>query len=284
MSQRKHTVEEICERLELLKTAAPGSGINGTDFVREQLEHENAEVRTRAAECAWNWPDGETAEKLVELARKDPEKNVRVAAIKSLGWYMSFGEENMYEDYEEGDLPTGEWIEEEVTVKQYQEIRDCLLETYQDTKNRSLDERRYALEAISFVYREDVMEYTKEAYDSGQEKLVISALFGMGRSGLFQWKNQILEALTNENDEIRFEAIRAAGKCGVDEARSILREIAATTVERGEGEEAVMALAQFGHTESFLFFDQLESSTSFEVTADFANYAMNEWMLYNKIR
>ncbi len=284
MAENKSTVEEILTRLDFLASAQPGSGIDGTDFVREQLEHENVEVRTSAAECAWEWPAGETAGKLLELARNDPERNVRVAAIKSLGWYMSLGEDNMYEDYEVGDSPTGELIEETVTVEQYQNIRDFLLETYLDTKNRSLDERRYALEAVSFVSREDVEQYIEEAYESDENKMVVSAVFSMGRNAHYKWKDKIKDVLNSADDEIRFEAIRASGKCDVQTSRKMLRNIINTTRSRSEFEHCVLALAQLGHTDSFSFFDNLQNEVRFDVEPEFADYMLQEWMLYNNIR
>ena len=280
MEEEDLSVEQICEKLLFLKNVEPGSGISGTDFVLKQLDHEEAKVREKAAECAWEWPGREIADKLLKLARNDPDHSVRRRAIKSLGWYMHYGEDNMYEEA----ISPGEWIEETLKLEQYKEIRDFLLDVHRDQKKRSFDERRYALEALSFVYREDILNYIEEAYQSDAKEMVISSLFAMGRSGLSQWKDKILESLHSDNDKIQFEAIRACGNCSIDEARPEIIRICKSTDDRMVLKESLLSLASLGEPTMFEFFDNLEAELPMKLEQDFIEYVREEWRFNSQLR
>ncbi|MCS6909952.1 MAG: HEAT repeat domain-containing protein [Anaerolineales bacterium] len=170
---------------------------------RMALEDEDAEVRAAAIMNLWEEEAPDLIAPFLDLMQKDPGVKVRAAAASALGRFVYLGEI------------------EEIPEKQLRRIEDALLATI--TGNDDLEVRRRALEALSFSSRPEVPALIEEAYHSPEQKLRVSAVFAMGRSADPRWGERVIAEMENDDAEIRFEAVRAAGELELREAVPALR-------------------------------------------------------------
>ncbi len=277
----KQTEESIRKRLEYIKNEPIDDPNEYTKFITLQLRHQNPEIRLLAIECLWDYPWDEGAEVLISLAQDDPEESVRNKAIIGLGRYIYEGDVEMDEDdkFFLGDY----YYDPIMTVEQCQKIRDFLIALYTNPE-KSLDERRFALESLAFLSQDDVKQFIRDAYASDEKGMKISAIFAMGRQQTNWWHDPILEALTSDDADIRNEAIKSAGECQIDDAHDFLMYIARTTEDKDECVNAVMALSSLGMDESFEFLDELRYRVKVELDNEFTEYIMEEWIFSNQIR
>jgi HEAT repeat protein len=170
---------------------------------RLALEDEDAEVRAAAIMNLWEEEEPDLIAPFLRLMQQDPGARVRAAAASALGRFVYLGEV------------------EEIPEKQLRRIEDALLATI--TGNDELEVRRRALEAISFSGRPEVPRLIEQAYHSPEQKLRVSAVFAMGRSADPSWGEHVIAEIENEDAEIRFEAVRAAGELELRDAVPALR-------------------------------------------------------------
>lgn len=251
-----------------------------TEEIEGYLEDDDAEVRAQAVRCLWEYPDPGYIDLLMELAETDPDARVRHAAISGLGIYVY---EGMVADY---DFEWGEYEEMlregELPEAEYERVRSYLLDIAKDT-SRSTDARRYALEAVSFGYEEEILELIEEAYQAPTFQMKVSALFAMGRNGHRRWTPYILESLDSDSPDILYEAIRAAGELGLDSANDQLMYIANAAEDKDIRLAAIWALGQIGHQHAFELLEELTFELDEEVR-EVAEAALDEWLLMAELR
>ena len=161
---------------------------------------------------------------------EDPAEEVRAAAALSLGRFVLLSEL--------GKLPS------ERCRSVYDTLRDLVRA---DTE--PLQVRRRALEAVAYVTNDEVVELLQQAYDHPEEKMRVSAVFGMGRSADARWIGTVAGELFSVNPEMRYEAARA---CGELEARAAVSRLAELIddPDREVQEAALWALGQVGGDEA----------------------------------
>jgi hypothetical protein len=169
------------------------------DVAHLALGDPEAQVRMRAINMLWEAEDRLLVPIFLKMLEGDPGTEVRAAAASALGKFVYLGET------------------EEVPGEIQQNIEDALLLV--STSNEPTLVRRHALEALGFSHREDVASLIEQAYKTGEREWLISALYAMGRSVDPKWEKQILPMLSHDDDEIRFEAVRAAGELELKSAR-----------------------------------------------------------------
>ncbi|HIC93587.1 MAG TPA: HEAT repeat domain-containing protein, partial [Anaerolineae bacterium] len=232
------------EKLALLTRIVEGEDYL-TDYLpvlKEFLDDEDAEVRRLAISGLWDYPDPEMIDPLLEKAAGDPSPKVRCQAIIALGRYIYEGEMADY-DFDWG--PLEEIMREgELPKEDFLRVKDFLLAVYRD-EGKSLDERRFAVEALGFLSDPEVSDIIEEAYAHPDLRMKVSAIFAMGRSGLVRWTDTILRELDSPIRELQLEAIRAAGEIGLDEAGEALLRLTYAD-DRDVKLEAIWALGQTG--------------------------------------
>ncbi len=164
---------------------------------RALIKDADAEVRAAAAGSLWEDMEVETLDLLVAALRNDPAAEVRAAAATALGSAVE-----MIEFEELGGMPA--W-----------QVKYGLLDTYQ--KDQDPEVRRRALESLAFLSEPPIPDLIQQAYDSGDQRMQVSALYAMGRNASDRWRDIILKELKNRDPEIRYEAARAAGEMEDDE-------------------------------------------------------------------
>ena len=272
------TPEERIAFLEsLLENSAPWTD-NGLIFI-QFLDDNDPQVRALAIRGLWYYPEPALIDRLIEMAEQDPSPLVRARAVSGLGIYMYEGEMADY-GYDFGPM-TEILREEDLPQADFVRAKEFLQSVYADV-TRSLDERRFALEALSFLSDPEVADLVEEAYNQPEREMKISAVFAMGRSGLMRWTDILGRELYNDDWEIQREAIRAVGEMGLDELGKDLSRLTYAD-EREIMLEALAALAQTGWEGAFDRIDELTLDTDQEI-AQAAEEAMDEWILMNELQ
>jgi HEAT repeat protein len=170
------------------------------------LKDEDAEVRSKAIEGLWENEEASLIEPLIELLEKDGSEEVQAAAATALGKFALMAElDKLRSSYKN-------------------RISRSLLAVINDN-NKPGEVRRRALEAASPLTLPQMNRAIAQAYQSGDNKFKISALFAMGKSGNPSWLPIMLKELANNDAEIRYEAAGACGELGEEEAASYLCEM-----------------------------------------------------------
>ena len=244
----------------------------------EHLDDEDPQVRLTAVQGIWYSPDLGLIDRLIEMAEQDPSPMVRAHAISGLGVYVFEGEMADY-DFEWG--PMSELMrEDELPEADFMRVKKFLLGIYAD-ETRTLDERRFAIEALGFLSDSKVADLIEEAYNRPERDWKISALFAMGRSGLSRWTDILARELYNAERDIQREAIRAVGEIGMDELGKDLWRL--TYAEDQEILiEAIDALGQTGWDGAFERLEELTLDPDSEI-AQVAEEALDEWLLLSSI-
>jgi HEAT repeat protein len=215
---------------QLVEIAETNFEVDFESIFRLGLRDDDAEVRATSVEGLWEVEDLALMDELLDLLHKDLSVRVRAAAALSLGRYLLLSEL--------GKLPA------ERCRPVYEMMRDIILDIGED-----LDVQRRALESIAYVSHNDVITMLQDAYDHPEEKMRVSAVFGMGRSADERWIEIVMGELFNVNPEMRYEAARACGELQARVAVPRLAELL-DDPDREVQEAAVWALGQTGGKEA----------------------------------
>ncbi len=153
------------------------------------LSDDDVQVRAEAVKALWEYEEAELPPILIRLLR-DPEAMVRAEAALALGRFLLRAELDGT-----GGAGAGE-------------IERALRAIARD--NAELAEvRGRALEALGVRGDGWVRDLIEEAYESGDRRLMISAVHAMGRSADPAWLPIIIDETQSDDAEMRFEAARA---------------------------------------------------------------------------
>jgi len=212
--------------------------ISETDFMMDYrrfglfaLDDDDPAVREAAVDMLWIDSSTEAMNHLMQLADKDPSNSVRAAAVSGLGRFIYQGEF------------------EEIPQDAFEKVKQTVVAIWSN-QQETTEVRRRALEAIANCSHEIVPSAIKYAYESGDHLLQVSAIFAMGRSCDSQWGDIILDEITSDDAELRFEAVRASGEITLEEAVPELILIAVDEDDREIQEMAIWSLGEIGGQES----------------------------------
>jgi HEAT repeat protein len=251
-----------------------------TDYLpvlKDFLDDEEAEVRKLALTGLWDYPTPDMIEVLFDKAENDPDEKVRCRAVITLGRYIYEGEMADY-DFDWGSLKEI-MREDELPQEDFLRVKEFLLGFYRD-QEKTLDERRFAVEALGFLTDPEVFEIIEEAYAHPDKKMKMSAIFAMGRSGNVRWEDAILDELRSPVKELQIEAIRAAGESGFEGAGKVLQRLTYSD-DRDVKLESIWALGQTGWEEAFERLDELTYLGEDAEIREAAELALEDWLLYS---
>jgi len=190
----------------LVELAEDNFGLDFDDIFKGRLKDEDAGVRSKAIEGLWENEEASLIEPLIELLEKDGSEEVQAAAAMALGKFALLAEL------------------EKLRPNHGERVSRSLLAVIQD-KTKPIEVKRRALEAAAPLNLPQMKKAIAEAYRSSDNKLKISALFAMGKSGNTSWMPILLKELTSPDTEIRYEAAGACGELGEEEAAAYLCEM-----------------------------------------------------------
>jgi HEAT repeat protein len=226
---------ELIERL--VETAETNFELDFSAVIGLALDDPDSDVRFAAVEGVFEESTPIMIERLVNMSKNDPVDEVRAAAVGALGPFILMGELGK--------------LSEQFSLH----LQEIALELHRNPIE-DLDVRRRALEAVSNCGREDVHELIREAYYAEELPMRISAVFAMGRSCDDVWSPQVMEELTSDYSEMRYEAARAAGEIEVRKALPLLAEMAYED-DREIQEMAIWAMGEIGGQQAIKVLTQL---------------------------
>jgi HEAT repeat protein len=199
-TQRKHTLLEDLEDLAETDTLT-----NFDDLARPLLRDTDPHVRIQAIRLLWENEDAKLAAIFLKMLNADEDAGVRAAAANALGLFVY-----------QGEL-------EKIPGELHHHIEDDLLKKVKSNEDTLV--RRRALESLGYSGREDVIALIESAYYKKDPEWVISSLFAMGHSCDERWKKHVIAKLHSPDEEIRSEAIHAAGELELVSARPVLLDL-----------------------------------------------------------
>jgi HEAT repeat protein len=219
---RKHSLLEDLEDL-----AESDTLTSFDDLARSLLTDADPEVRVRAVRLLWECEDVKLVPLYLDILNHDENLEVRAAAANALGQFIYLGELD------------------KIPSELHHKIEDQLLETTTSIKNESLVRRR-ALESLGYSGRQEVIPLIEAAYGGKTPAWIASALFAIGRSSDDRWRKQVLSSLRSPDEDIRSEAIHAAGELELKSARPALLDVLEDAEDLETRHELIWALSRIG--------------------------------------
>ena len=190
----------------LVELAEDNFELDFESVFRSCLKDQDAEVRSKAIEGLWESEVTSLISPFVNLLEQDSSANVQAAAAIALGKFAMLAELNK--------LRSGH------TSK----VCQALLGVISD-ENRTVEVRRRALEAAAPLSLPQVEKVIREAYQSHNRQLKISAIYAMGKNCNRACLPILLRELSSTDAEIRYEAAGACGELGEEAASPYLIEL-----------------------------------------------------------
>jgi HEAT repeat protein len=215
-----------------------------------------AAVRVAALDGLWDATDTSLIEPIIDLMRTDESIEVRAAAAAALAHYVLMAEW--------GELPR------HISPP----IVEALLTEYEKPAT-PLPIKRAALEALGAANHPRVAALIKEAYESYDPGLQLSAVFAMGNSADPRWLPTVLAEMTSPSVEMRAEAARAAGTIGRSDAISALADLAVDE-DLEVSLTAVKSLGQIGGDLAYEILAELAADPEFEHLREAVEEAIDE--------
>lgn len=221
------------------------------------LNDDDPQVRAHAIAALWETEDEVAMHRFIKLLRDDEAAAVRASAAEALGKFVLAGEL--------GKLPAAA----------AREAEEALLVAVRSA-HEPLDVQRRALESLAYSSREEVADLIEKARTHDEATMRSTAIFAMGRSADKRWARHVLAALEHPQEEMRYEAARAAGELGLTAAVSRLIDMA-----RGSDPEikeaAIWSLGEIGGSQAqqalFSLADQEEDGDLLKAIEDAVNTA-----------
>ncbi len=248
-SHRKHTLLEDLEDLAETDTLT-----SFDDMARTLLNDRDPEVRTRAIRLLWESEDQKLIQIHLDMLNNDEDVEVRAAAANALGQFVYLGELD------------------KVPAELHHEIEEQLLAATTSSKDTLV--RRRALESMGYSGRSEVIPLIEAAYREKNPDWVVSALFAMGRSSDKRWKKQILAQISSPNEDIRSEAIHAAGELELESSRAVLLDLLADEEDLEIRRDIIWALSKIGGEGVRAKFEELFEIEEDDEEADFIEEAL----------
>ncbi len=240
--------------LKVLEDMPPWEWPQGTDNMLLGILRDNQKDksdRLLAADLAGDFTviNDELVAALLAIVRNDAEpEELRARAVISLGPVLETADLDGFEDPE--DVP--------ICEETFHEIQESLRKLYMDM-DVPMEVRRRTLEGSVRAPQEWHQAAIRDAYSSGDALWRLTAVFCMRYIQGFE--TQILEALKSKNEDIRYEAVCAAGNWEVDAAWSHINSLATSNVtEKSLRLAAIDAMASIRPQEAADFLSDLTQS------------------------
>ena len=249
-TRRKNTLLEDLEELAEADTLT-----NFDEMARPLLADDDPQVRIRAIRLLWESEDTKLIPIFLKMLNEDVDPEVRAAAANALGLFVY-----------QGEL-------EKIPANVHHKIEDDLLKAA--TSAKEILVRRRALESLGYSGRQEVIPLIEAAYHEKDPDWVVSALFAMGRSSDERWKKQVLSKLHEPDEDVRSEAVHAAGELELPSARSILLDLLEDEEDLEMRREIIWALSKIGGEGVRDRLDELLEAEEDDEEASFIEEAMD---------
>ena len=239
----------------LVELAEGNFELDFDSIFKSSLRDRDTEVRSKAIEGLWESEEASLIDPLIDLLEQDSSEKVQAMAAAALGKFAMLAELKK--------------------LRSGHKSRVCqALLAVIDDKSKPIEVKRRALEAAAPLSLPRMKKVIVEAYQSGNPRLRVSALFAMGRSCNQSWLPILLKELTSTDAEIRYEAAGACGELGEEEAVPYLIELI-NDPDVDVQLTAIQALGKIGGPEAKNCLEQCLNNRS-EVIQQMAEQALQE--------
>jgi HEAT repeat protein len=222
---------------------------------RALLDDPDGDVRVRAIRLLTESDDPGHVGKLIDIFLTDTELAPRMEAAYMLGEFVLLGELD------------------KVNPRQQRAMEDALISVIRGEDDSVL--RKRALESLGFSSRPEVSALIEAAFERPDPAWVSSALRAMGRSQDERWVDSVVNMLVDEDPQIKFAAVEAAGQLNIESAAPILLQILDDEEEPEDVATAcIWALSQIGGDDARTYLMALIDKTEDEELADFLEEAL----------
>ncbi len=215
------------------------------DFVKDfsamgffGLKDVNPDIRRYALGLLLDCRQPSFIDLVVNVAEKDPDPDVRQAAIEILGQFVV--------DLELDVLP------EEAGAKTLR-----VLESLKDDPDQRI--RWRTMEALAYMDHPLVPEMIRSALSGENEEQLISGLRAIQHSLNKRWADTVLEYLDHPDLDVQVEAIKAAGMIPVRQAKKAIFKLLTVFDELDSDvlDAAILAISQIGGAQAQEIIDEL---------------------------
>jgi len=239
----------------LLSHLDSDSIVSYEEIGRALLTDPDGEVRARAIRLLVESDDPKLGGKLVDIFLHDEELAPRMEAVQLLGEFILLGEL------------------EKVKEDQQRKIEDALISVIHSEDDSTL--RKRALESLSFSSRSEVAALIESAFERVDPAWIATALRAMGRSHDERWNENVVSMLLDEDPQIKFAAIEAAGQLIIEAASPILLQVLEDEeVDDDVATAAIWALSQIGGDDARTYLVALIDQTEDEDLVEFLEDAL----------
>jgi len=249
--RRKHSLLEDLEDLAEADTLA-----SFDDLARTLLADPDPQVRTRAIRLLWECEDTKLIPVFINILNNDADVDTRAAAANALGQFVYLGELD------------------KIPADLLRKIEDQLLAATSSSSKDTLVRRR-ALESLGYSSRAEVVPLIEDAYRHKDPDWIASSLWAMGRSCDSRWRKQVLSQLHSPDEDIRSEAIHAAGELELESARPILLDLLADEEDPEVRHELIWGLSRIGGEGVRARLEELHEIEEDDEAADFIEEALD---------
>jgi HEAT repeat protein len=214
----------------LVELAEDNFELDFDSIFKSRLKDPDDEVRSKAIEGLWESEEASLIDPLIELLERDKSEKVQVTAAMALGKFAMLAELK------------------KLRSSHKSRVCQALLAAIDD-KNKPVEVKRRVLEAAAPLSLPQIKKAIMEAYQSGNQRLRVSALFAMGKSCNHSWLPILIKELASAETEIRYEAAGACGELGEKEAIPYLIELI-TDPDVDVQLAAIQALGKIGGPEA----------------------------------
>ncbi len=239
----------------LVELAEDNFELDFDSIFKSRLKDPDDEVRSKAIEGLWESEEASLIDPLIELLEQDSSEKVQATAATALGKFAMLAELK------------------KLRPSHKSKVCQALLAVIDD-KDKPIEVKRRALEAAAPLSLPQTEKAIVKAYQSGEPKLRIGALFAMGKSCNHSWLPILLKELASADAEVRYEAARACGELGEKEAAPYLVELI-TDPDVDVQLAAIQALGKIGGPEAKNSLEQCLNHSS-EVIQQAAEQALYE--------
>ncbi len=239
----------------LVELAEDNFELNFDSIFWNCLKDQDAEVRCKAIEGLWENEETSLIDPLINLLEQDSSERVQTAAATALGRFAMLAEHKKLRSCHAS------------------KVSQALLVALGDD-SKPIEVKCHVLEAAAPLSLPRVKKAIREAYQSHNAKLRISAIYAMGKNCDGSWLSVLLKELASADAEIRYEAVGACSELGEEEAVPYL----ITLIDDPDTDvqlAAIQALGKIGGTGAKECLEQCLSNPS-EAISQMAEQALQE--------
>ncbi len=181
--------------IRLIELTTDNVELNFDSIFKSCLADPDADVISEAINGLWENEDPSLISSFIDLLNTDPSEKVQVSATLALGRFALMAEL--------GSISP-----------RYGNLVGHVLLAVNSDNSKSIEVRRRALEAVATLSTQQVKTAIKNAYESRDERLAISAIYAMSRNCDHNWLPILIKELNSNDAEMRYEAVCACGEIG----------------------------------------------------------------------